>query len=120
MIYNVDIAESPNWTGKHQKFDAVCRETRDAITQSRDPEHDMARKLVDGRAQDGQVWLGKPLRMVELDPVGLFSDGQNEVWPNGTGFSIKHSRDGMVEDKVYQTQDACRVEILRRRPTRAA
>ena len=72
------------------------------------------------RAQDGQVWLGKPLRMVELDPVGLFNDGQNEVWPNGTGFSIKHSRDGSVEGKVYQTQDACRVEIIRRRPTKAA
>ncbi len=71
------------------------------------------------RAQDGQVWLSKPLRVVSLDPVGLFNDGESEVWPNGTGFSIKH-RDGMVEDKVYVSQDACRSEILRRRPTRAA
>ncbi len=71
------------------------------------------------RASDGHVWLSKPLRMVSLEPVGLFNDGQSEVWPNGTGFSIRH-RDGMVEDKVYVNQDACRVEILRRRPTRAA
>ncbi len=62
------------------------------------------------RAQDGQVWLGKPLRMVSLEPVGLFNDGQSEVWPNGTGFSIRH-RDGMVEDKVYVNQDACRVAL---------
>ena len=58
--------------------------------------------------------------MVELDPVGLFTDGTLGVWPSGTGFSIKHSRDGMVEDKVFVNQAACQAEILRRRPTMAA
>ena len=72
------------------------------------------------KAESGHVWLGKPLRLVEMEPVGLFTDGSLSVWPAGTGFSIKHSRDGMVEDRIYVNEDACRSEILKRRPTRAA
>lgn len=55
MIYNVDIWETPNWTGKFQKFDAVCRETGDSITNSVDPEHEMCRILSRGDAADGEM-----------------------------------------------------------------
>jgi hypothetical protein len=53
--YNVDIWETPNWTGKHQKFDARCRDTGHAITGARDPEHEMCRILREGSLSDGQM-----------------------------------------------------------------
>ena len=72
------------------------------------------------RPERGHVWLGKPLRLVELEPVGWYDNGQSRVVPRGTGVSIQHVRDGRKEDGTYQSEEACKAEILRRQPSRAA
>lgn len=72
------------------------------------------------KAIAGHVWLTKPLRIVKLEEDALFSDGTREVVPNGTGYSIRTVRDGRVEDKIYQTTEAAKGEVLRRQPKRAA
>ena len=72
------------------------------------------------RAESGNVWLGSPARLVELDPVGFYSDGFSEVVAAGTGFSIANVRDGSVDERIYGTVEAAKQEIVRRRPTRAA
>jgi hypothetical protein len=65
MIFNVDIAEHPRTEPtQRQSFDAICRETGHAITGSRDPEHEMAAKLVASGMPDGPMvtWrhMGRP------------------------------------------------------------
>ena len=72
------------------------------------------------RAEGGKLWLGKPLRVVSLEPVGLYDNGQHRVVPNGTGFSIQNCRDNRAEDRVYQSEEQAKSEILRRMPTRVA
>ncbi len=72
------------------------------------------------RAEGGKLWLGKPLRVVSLEPVGLYDNGQHRVVPNGTGFSVQNCRDNRAEDRVYQSEEQAKSEILRRMPTRVA
>ncbi len=45
----------------------------------------IADQLVVVKALAGSVWLGKPLRMIQLEEVALYSDGKLEVVPAGTG-----------------------------------
>ena len=72
------------------------------------------------QAERGHVWLGKPLRLVELEPVGLYDNGHARVVPKGTGFCIQHGRDGRTEERIFQSEEVCKTAILRRQPTRAA
>ncbi len=72
------------------------------------------------RAQGGSVHLGVPLRMIALEEVALFSAGGLAVWPVGTRFGIKHDRDGRVEEKTFHSEEAAKVELLKRRPARVA
>ncbi len=72
------------------------------------------------RAEGGQVQLSKPLRLIQLDPVALFSTGLYEVVPAGTGYSLKGGRSGHVEDKIFATVEAAKTEIFRRQPSKAA
>ncbi len=64
--------------------------------------------------------LWKPLRMIELDAVALKDDGQLEVWPAGTGFSVRHIKDGRIDDRIFTSVEACWAEILRRQPSKVA
>ncbi len=71
-------------------------------------------------AEAGQVRLSKPLRLIQLEALGLFSNGLYEVVPAGTGYSLKSARSGHVEDKIFSTVDAAKTEIFRRQPAKAA
>ncbi len=68
------------------------------------------------RALEGSVWLGKPLRIVALEPDILFEDKAHSVVPVGTGYSIKHARSGQTEAKVFASVAAAKVELSRRQP----
>jgi len=72
------------------------------------------------RAEGGRLWLSKPLRLVQLEDVGLYDDGAHRVVPVGTGFSIQSCRDGHTGEMVFRSEAAAKNEILRRKPTRAA
>ncbi len=66
------------------------------------------------RAIGGEIWLGKPLRIVNLEPEILFEGAAHTVVPVGVGFSIKHHRSGQEEDRVFQTVAATKTELSRR------
>ena len=72
------------------------------------------------RAEAGQVQLSKPLRLIQLEALGLFSNGLYEVVPNGVGYSLKGGRSGHVEDKIFGSVEAAKTEIFRRQPAKAA
>ncbi len=72
------------------------------------------------KALSGSVWLGKPLRMIQLEEVALFSDGKLEVVPAGVGFAIQHVRDGGTESRINASAEAAKAEILRRQPQQVA
>ena len=72
------------------------------------------------RVLSGSVWLSKPLRIVQLEEVGLFDNGHERVVPVGTGFSVQSVRGGHTYDKVYATEDAAKAQILKSQPVRAA
>ena len=52
----------------------------------------------------------------DLEPEALWTDGHHEVVPNGTGYSIRHTRTGASDGVVYQSVDAARNRILREQP----
>ena len=68
------------------------------------------------RALGGEVWLGKPLRIVKLEPDILYEDKAHSVVPVGTGYSIKHARTDVVEDRVFASVAAAKTELGRRQP----
>ena len=71
------------------------------------------------RAQSGAVWLSKPLRMVELQDVALFQTPHHEVVPVGTGFSVRTLRGGVIDPKVFQTEEQAKMAVLQRSPVAA-
>ena len=81
---------------------------------------EIADSCVVTRAQGGSVWLGKPLRLIALEPQSLFSDGMTEVVPAGTGFSLRNVRSGRTDDAIFATAEAARVELEKRKPKRVA
>ncbi len=72
------------------------------------------------RAEGGQCWFGKPLRLVQLDGVALFEDRMYRVVPRGTGYAVQGVRGGRTESKVFPTVEAARVDIVKRQPVKAA
>ncbi len=73
------------------------------------------------KAEAGNVWFSKPLRMVNFETVALYSDGRHEVVPVGTHWAIKNIRDGSIDyTTMYPSPKAAEIEIERRKPTRAA
>ena len=80
----------------------------------------IADQMVVTKALAGSVWLGKPLRMIQLEEVALYSDGKLEVVPSGVGFALQHVRDGGTESRVYASAEAAKAEILRRQPQQVA
>ncbi len=72
------------------------------------------------RAEGGEIELSKPLRLIQLEALGLFKSGQYEVVPNGVGYSLKGGRSGHVEDKIFGSVEAAKTEIFRRQPAKAA
>ena len=80
----------------------------------------IADQMVVTKALAGSVWLGKPLRMIQLEEVALYSDGKLEVVPSGVGFAVQSVRDGRMEDRVYASAEAAKAEIVRRQPVQVA
>lgn len=72
------------------------------------------------RAEAGRLWFSKPLRMVKLEEIALYEDGQYAVVAVGVGYSLKVKRDGSVDSRVFNTVDAAKQEILRRQPIKVA
>ncbi len=72
------------------------------------------------RALAGSVWFSKPLRMVTLEEVALFSDAKHRVVPVGVGYSIQTLRDGRTDEKIFGTPKAAEAEIHRRAPVSVA
>ena len=52
------------------------------------------------RAEGGKVYLGKPLRMIELEPTALYSDGVREVVAVGTGYGVRNIRSARLDGNV--------------------
>ena len=72
------------------------------------------------KALEGRVWLARPLRMIELQEVALWGNAAYRVVPNGSGFSIQGVRDNRIDDRIFASVEACKSEILRREPVKAA
>ena len=72
------------------------------------------------KAQAGQLWFSKPLRLVELEPVVLFENNLYQVVPTGVGYAIRTKRDGRVDDRIFASPKAAESEVLRRQPTKVA
>ena len=72
------------------------------------------------KSLSGSVWLGKPLRLIQLEEVALYSDGKLEVVPSGVGFAVQSVRDGRMEDRMFASAEAAKAEILRRQPVQVA
>ena len=73
------------------------------------------------RAEAGNCWFSKPLRMVKFEAVALYSDGRHEVVSVGTHWAIKNIRDGNIDyTMMYPSPKAAEVEIERRKPVKAA
>ncbi len=68
------------------------------------------------RAQAGEVWFGKPLRLVSFDEVALYENDAHRVVPVGTGYSIETKRDGRVDDRIFPNVEGARLEIISRQP----
>ncbi len=60
------------------------------------------------------------MRVVTLEEEALYEAGALKVVANGAGYSLRHVRDGLVEEKIFQTADAAKSEILRRQPAMVA
>ena len=86
-IYNVDIAEDlrPNDQRAKQYFRAKCRETGDECL-SHDPEHRMARLLVERGVLDGEMhtWRGEVHSMIF--PSIKRAATRSIVWDKDIGF----------------------------------
>ena len=73
------------------------------------------------KAEAGNCWFSKPLRMVTFETVALYSDGRHEVVPVGTNYALRNIRDGSMDyTTMYPTPKAAEVEIERRKPVKAA
>jgi len=68
------------------------------------------------RAMGTDVWLGKPLRIVALEPDILYETKSHSVVPVGVGYSIRHARNDVVEDRVFASVAAAKTELNRRQP----
>ena len=95
-----------------KRGDAVTLVSDDGLTL-----YDQAMVL---KAEGGNVWLSKPLRIVTLEGDVMYSAAGLEVVPRGVGFAIRHARDGRVEDRVFSSADAAKSELLRRQPRQVA
>ena len=72
------------------------------------------------RALGHEIWLGKPLRIVKLEQDILYEDASHTVVPQGAGYSIRHNRTEVVEDRVFHSVDAAKSELARRAPVVSA
>ena len=80
----------------------------------------IAERCVVTRALGGSVWLSKPLRLVQLEVEPLYAAGNLEVVPSGAGYSLRRTRDNVVEGRIFLSADAAKSEILRRQPSKVA
>lgn len=78
-------------------------------------EHDSCVVL---KAIGNSVWFSKPLRVLNYEETGLYSDGFREVVPMGTGFAIRHIANNVTSPNIYLTSDAAKQAILREQPVR--
>ena len=72
------------------------------------------------KAVGSEVFLGKPLRIIEMEAEALFADEIFEVVANGARYSIRDKRSGHTDQYTYETAKAAEHEIMRRRPRSAA
>ncbi len=72
------------------------------------------------KAEAGQLWFSKPLRVVALEEVALFGDGTHEVVAVGTGYSVSNNRNGRIGDRIFHSEEAAKAEILKRQPSKVA
>ncbi len=80
----------------------------------------LADQAIVTKALAGSVWFSRPLRMVTLEEVALFSDAKHRIVPVGTGYSIQTLRDGRTDDRIFGTPKAAEAEIHRREPVKLA
>ncbi len=80
----------------------------------------LADQAIVTKALAGSVWFSKPLRMVSLEEVALFSDDKHRIIAVGTGYSIQTLRDGRTDEKIFGTPKAAEAEIHRRAPVSVA
>ncbi len=73
------------------------------------------------KAEAGNCWFSKPLRMVNFETVALYSDGRHEVVPVGTNYALRNIRDGSIDySQLFPSAKAAEHEIERRKPIKAA
>ena len=76
----------------------------------------LAQSLTVIKAVGGEVWLGAPARLINMEVEGLYEDASHSIIAVGAGYSIRHKRTWAVEQKVYQTVGAAKSELSRRQP----
>ncbi len=115
-----DVLQTPDaW--KHIQSDQTHRLKKgDTVTIVAADGNSLADQAMVIKAEKGEVWFSKPLRLIRFEEVGLFGDGRLEVTPVGTGYSVRNIREGHTEGKIFHSVDAAKVEILKRQPVKAA
>ena len=111
-----DAREQPELWSRVQERQDLKVKRGDRVTLVSSDGLTIADQCVVLRAQGGSAWLGAPLRMITLEEVGLFSDGLHQVVPNGVGYSVCNIRSGRVGDRIFNSEEAAKSEILKRQP----
>ena len=115
-----DVLESPSAWSALQGDRVRCLSKGDKVSIISADGLALADQAIVTKALAGSVWFSKPLRMVPLDEVALFSDDKHRIIAVGTGYSIQTLRDGRTDDKIYGTPKAAEAEIHRRAPVSVA
>jgi len=115
-----EIRETPEaWIAIQQESTFAVKKG-DSVTLISQDGLSMALECIVTKALAGDVWLGKPSRMVKLEADSLFSDEHHSVVARGTGYCLKRLRDGHVEDGIFATAKAAEMEVVRRQPKKVA
>ena len=114
------VLEDPTCWSSVQADKVRCLNKGDKVSIISSDGLTLADQVVVVKALAGSVWLGKPLRLIQMESVGLFEGDAYRVVPAGTGFAIQGTRDSRTDDRVFATAKAAESEIHRRAPVKAA
>jgi hypothetical protein len=81
---------------------------------------EMADSCIVRDMQKGHVFLTKPLRLIQFAEVALFQTEQRAVVHSGAGFAVKRLRDGVIEDRIFASEEQAKAAILREMPVAVA
>ncbi len=112
-----ELREQPSAWALCQSNRNICLKRADTVTCLSADGKIKVESMTVVRAVGPDVFLGAPLRIVEMETDVAFEDSAgHEVIPSGVGYAIKHTKGGKVEDRIYATAAAAKTELNRRAP----